>query len=203
MRPDGGAAADPPASPSDRAYRRPARRQLIGSVVRTSLMLAVVISAYALAPLDPRADVALAGYLALWLLAVFVVVVWQIRAVSRSPHPGLRGVETVAISVPLFILAFASAYFITGRVNVGSFSEPLTRLDAVYFTVTVFSTVGFGDIVAKSDPARLMVILQILADLVLIGLIAKVLFGAVQRRRGELDRETGQSSTPVRTAPPS
>jgi voltage-gated potassium channel len=30
-----------------------------------------------------------------------------------------------------------------------SIGAPLTRTDALYFTVTVFSTVGFGDITAK------------------------------------------------------
>ena len=166
-------------------------------------MLAVLISAYVLAPMDSQLDGAVAVYLALWLLAVFVVVGWQIFAVSRSPHPGLRAMESIAVSVPLFILGFASAYFIMGRTDVGRFSEPLNRLDAAYFTVTVFSTVGFGDIVARSDAARMVVILQMLADLVLIGLIAKVLFGAVQRRRGELHGETGRSSNPGGTGPPS
>jgi hypothetical protein len=33
----------------------------------------------------------------------------------------------------------------------------LTRTDALYFTVTVFSTVGFGDITAKTETARLVV----------------------------------------------
>ena len=44
-------------------------------------------------------------------LAVVVVVLgWQIRAVLRSPHPTLRGVEGVAVSVPLLVLTFAGAY---------------------------------------------------------------------------------------------
>ena len=44
-----------------------------------------------------------------------------------------------------------------------SFTEPLTRADALYFTVTVFSTVGFGDITAKSETARVVLIVQMLA----------------------------------------
>ena len=42
-------------------------------------------------------------------------------------------------------------------ISAGNFSEPLTRTDALYFTVTVFSTVGFGDITAKTEAARLVV----------------------------------------------
>ena len=42
-------------------------------------------------------------------------------------------------------------------ISASNFSEPLTRTGALYFTVTVFSTVGFGDITAKTEAARLVV----------------------------------------------
>ena len=45
---------------------------------------------------------------------------------------------------------------------------------------------GFGDISPVSEPARLLVTVQMLADLVLIGTIVKVLVGAAQRRREAL-----------------
>jgi hypothetical protein len=44
-------------------------------------------------------------------------------------------------------------------------THALTRTDALYFTVTVFSTVGFGDITAASQSARLVVTAQMLLDL--------------------------------------
>ena len=61
------------------------------------------------------------------------------------------------------------------------------RDDSLYFTVTVFSTVGFGDITATSQATRVLAILHMLADLVLVGLIVRVLLRAVQvgqRRQG-------------------
>ena len=67
-----------------------------------------------------------------------------------------------------------------GHADPEHFSEPLTRLDAAYFTVTVFATVGFGDIVAVSQAARTVAIVQMVGDLVLVGLVAEALFGAVQ-----------------------
>jgi voltage-gated potassium channel len=68
-------------------------------------------------------------------------------------------------------------------ISASNFSEPLTRTDALYFTVTVFSTVGFGDITAKTEAARLVVTGQMIADLVVIGLAVKVIVGAVKRGR--------------------
>lgn len=48
-------------------------------------------------------------------------------------------------------------------------------------TVTVFSTVGFGDITAKTEAARLVVAGQIIADLITIGLAVRVIVGAVKQ----------------------
>ncbi|MFM9500239.1 potassium channel family protein, partial [Streptomyces galilaeus] len=50
----------------------------------------------------------------------------------------------------------------------GSFSEAISRTDVLYFTMTVFSTVGFGDISPRSETARLLVTGQVTASLLLI-----------------------------------
>ena len=63
------------------------------------------------------------------------------------------------------------------NVNVHS----LTRTDALYFTVTVFTTVGFGDITATTQAARLIVTVQMILDLGVLGLGIRVFLGAVQR----------------------
>jgi Ion channel len=67
----------------------------------------------------------------------------------------------------------------------------------LYFAVTVFSTVGFGDITAKSETARVVLIVQMLADLAFLGAGVRVLLGAVQRgreRRPETCSRTGKTS---------
>jgi hypothetical protein len=65
----------------------------------------------------------------------------------------------------------------------GSFSEGMSRTDALYFTMTVFSTVGFGDISPRSQTARLLVTGQITANLLLLGVAARVLVNAVEEGR--------------------
>ena len=51
--------------------------------------------------------------------------------------------------------------------NTANFNtHPLTHTDVLYFTVTVFTTVGFGDITGTSQSARLAVTAQLLLDLV-------------------------------------
>ncbi len=62
-----------------------------------------------------------------------------------------------------------------------AFSESLTRTDALYFTITVFSTVGFGDITPLTQYARTMTMAQMIGDLIVVGLVAQVLLNAVRR----------------------
>ncbi len=73
--------------------------------------------------------------------------------------------------------------------------QPLTRADALYFAVTVFSTVGFGDITPKSEAARVVLIVQMLGDLALLGAGVRVLLGAV--RRGQQRQDTSDQDGPA------
>ena len=42
--------------------------------------------------------------LAIWLVVLTGLVVFQVRWILRSRFPGLRGVEALATSIPLFLL---------------------------------------------------------------------------------------------------
>jgi voltage-gated potassium channel len=163
---------------------------LLASVVRILVVTGTLLAVYASAPLDQRPVGSIAARLALSLVALVAVLVWQIRSVRRSPYPTLRGVETVAVGVPVLVLTFAAAYYATAQVGANNFHQTLGRVDAAYFAVTVLTTVGFGDIAPHSETARLLVTSQMLVDLAFGGLVAKVLVGAVRRRRDDLERET-------------
>src|SRR5271166_4677963 len=71
------------------------------------------------------------------LLVVAGVVVWGVKIITGSRYPGVRAAEALALVLPFFLLLFASTYFVMERNSAASFTEPLTRTDALYFTVTV------------------------------------------------------------------
>jgi hypothetical protein len=62
-----------------------------------------------------------------------------------------------------------------------TFSQPLNNTTALYFTVTVFATVGFGDIVATSNGMRQLVTVQMLLNLAVLGSAIRLVTSAAQR----------------------
>jgi hypothetical protein len=166
-------------------------RRIGWTVLRVLATTAIVVTAYYLLPFDRAATWGAITLLVIGLLALIVLIGFQVRAIMRSPFPNLRAVEALAISLPLFLMLFAGTYYVMARLAPGSFGTHLTRTDALYFTVTVFTTVGFGDISAKTETARLVVTGQMIADLLILGVGIKVIFGAVsrgqQRRRQHQD----------------
>ncbi len=152
-------------------------------MVRTLATTIVLVASYYLLPLDHLSSLPLAVILVGGLLILLLMSVGQVRQILRTKYPGVRAAEALATTVPLFLLLFASAYYVMERASPASFNDHLTRTDALYFTVTTFSTVGYGDITATSQSARLIVTVQILLDLLALGLGVRVLLGAVQIAR--------------------
>jgi len=171
----------PPVRGLSRAERR--RRITLGGL-RSLAITVVLIASYYLLPLARVTEVPLGLSLVVGLMALTVVGVLELRWVVRARHPGIRAVQALTTFAPLFLLLFSAMYFLMARTEAGSFGDSaLTRTDALYFTVTVFATVGFGDITPASQAARLMVTAQMILDLIVLGLGVRVLLGAVERGR--------------------
>ena len=142
-----------------------------------------LVAIYYLLPLDHFSTRAAVVILTAGLVLMIGLIAAQVRMITAHQYPVVRAAEALATTIPLFLLLFASTYLFLGHTSVSNFGERLTHTDALYFTVTVFSTVGFGDITAKTETARLVVTGQMLADLIVLGLGLKVIVGAVRRGR--------------------
>lgn len=153
------------------------------SAVRALGSTAALVALYYALPLSQSAAWVAVAMLVAGLVLLVALVTLQVRLIVAARFPGLRAVEALATSVPLFLLMFASTYVVLTAISAGNFSQPLNRTNALYFAVTVFATVGFGDITAKTDTAQLLVTVQMLLDLVILGLGARIILGAVTRGR--------------------
>ena len=155
------------------------RRHALVSLARSLLVAGCIIAGYFVLPMS-RLDGDSLLRLAVGLALIAALLAWQIREITRSPHPRIRAVETLSVTLSLFFVVFATAYYVMSVADPANFNERLTRLDAAYFTVTIFATVGFGDIVATSETARGVVMVQMLGDLALVGLVAHAVVNAVR-----------------------
>lgn len=158
-----------------------AKEQVKGAV-RLLLVTLVLSVLYLLMPLQTEFAWAglLIGLVALACIAPFAYK--RAQAVSRSRHPLFAAAESILMVVAMLVFGFSSVYLAVNR-NVGQFEGLETRIDALYFTVTTLSTVGYGDVHATGQSARLLVTLQILFDLSLLAVSVRLLLGAARQGR--------------------
>jgi voltage-gated potassium channel len=179
-------------------------RVVARSLLRSACASALLLAAYYVVPLNLPDESAIV-WLVVGLVGVTAVLAWQIQAITTARYPRLRAISALAVGVPLVLVVFAVTYLLIAKDDATAFSTPLDRTGAIYFTVTVFATVGFGDIVPVTTPARVGVIIQMLLDLVLFGVAAKVVLGAVNvglRRRDEHTGRDRDARDPDRGASP-
>jgi voltage-gated potassium channel len=182
---------------------RAARRRLVSfALLRSAITIVLLVAVYYTVPLDRPLDPDSWIWFGLGLVTFAAVIVWQVRAIVHADYPRLRALQAITAGLTLLITFYASTYSVIATDRPDSFSEALNRTDALYFTVTVFSTVGFGDITPLTELARIVAITQMLVGLTALGLIAKVLLGAadVAVRRHEAEPQQAPTQPPSRAA---
>ena len=152
------------------------RRTLVATAVRPIAVIAAMLVLYVVVPLDGDAiGLTVVATAIVGLLVFGGVFVHQVRRIRRSSTPTLTAVEALVLVYGTFLLQFAVLYVAVSSVDPSAFDEPLNRVAGIYLSITVLSTVGFGDITASSDLARILVSVQMIADIVLIGTAVRVL----------------------------
>ena len=164
--------------------RRSLHRELLRAATRIVAALVGILGAYALVPLGAEE-----GQLA-WLPVVFAglaLFVWvfkrQLSKIEQADFPVLRAVEALVLALALFLTLFAAVAVAVEQATHGSFNESLTRIDGFYYAVTTLATVGYGDIHPVSQPARALGIVQMLGNLMLLGVAVRLIGRAVDRGR--------------------
>jgi voltage-gated potassium channel len=175
---------------------RPERRRLLAMlVIRTSLSVAMLLLIYALLPAERTTTTDALGRLVAAVVFVALVIALQVHAIRSANHPVLRAIEAAINAICVFIIVFALCYLGLAQSNPANFSEPLNHISAFYYTVTILATVGFGDISAKSDVARLVVTVQMLLDLAIIAIIVRVFSSVARASRTRSEEMASKSSS--------
>ncbi|GIG34670.1 potassium channel family protein [Cellulomonas pakistanensis] len=174
----------------------PGRRARLRTALRTVGSAALLVALYLGRPLD-RATPATIALLVAGLVVLVLLLGWQVRSVVRSPYPVLRAIEAFVTATVLFLVLFAAGYTSLSDADPAAFTEPVGRVDALYFTMTVLATVGFGDIAPVTGAARAVVTLQMACGFAFAALVGREFLAAVRRAQdGDGARDGGPAGGP-------
>lgn len=158
------------------------RRLILAALARVLGVVAATLLVYFLLPIEGEGAARAAAVAAcVGITIILTVFARQIGRVSRSRRPVLAAVEALVLVFGLFLCFFALLYVSVSAGDPQAFTQEVDKVAGIYFTTTVLTTVGFGDISAVSDTARVLVTLQMVLGMVLIGTAFKALGFSAKR----------------------
>lgn len=153
---------------------------LIAAMLGAVVCAGVLVLAYALAPVPDDAwsvgDFTIYAIVCL-VFFTFITVMALIR-LSKARRPLFEGLAFVAVMAAVLVLSYAWLYLVMSVSDPATFTEDLNKVSAVYFTVTVLATVGFGDITPTGDVSRLVVTSQMLLGFTVITIAIKTVLSS-------------------------
>ena len=87
-----------------------------------------------------------------------------------EPGRGLRGLSMLLI---LLVMAASLTFFLLNEARPEQITGLQTRTDALYFTLTTMTTVGFGDVHAEGQVARALVCVLITFNVVVVASLVR------------------------------
>jgi voltage-gated potassium channel len=116
------------------------------------------------------------------LVGVSALFVHQTRMSSRD-EPLNSQMRWLLTAVWITIAFFSIVYLVLARTGTTEIVGLRTKIDALYFTVTVLTSVGFGDIHAVGQTARVVVTIQMVFDVLFVAAAVTALRRSHARRR--------------------
>jgi hypothetical protein len=174
----------------------PAPRSPLRKLALTVLTIVVPLVVYFVLPLDRESGQLIAGLLVITTAASLIPIsIKQAQRVLRSDDPLFDALHSIVSALVFLVVAFSSAYFVLAANYDDQINGLETKLDAVYFTMTVLATVGFGDISATGQSARAIVTGQMVVNFAVLAVSLRVVSWALKERGTDaFARRTGQAA---------
>ncbi len=145
----------------------------------------VPLAAFFLLPFDGRGGRVLALIMVLGTAALMLPLsIHQARRVLHSEHPLLDAIRCLLSGLVMLVVSFSAAYYVLAESYDDQMSGIETKIDALYFTVTVMATVGFGDITATGQGARALVTGQMVVNFAILAVALRLVSWALREREG-------------------
>lgn len=123
---------------------------------------------------------------ALTLLGIAVLAWTIVTQLKRQLHRRSEDVHTLVLLLVLVAIVFALGFYILEEHYPGQLQGLATRTDALYFTMSTLTTVGYGDVHATGQIARVLVILQLIFNAVFVGALVSTVVGIIRSRAPQL-----------------
>jgi voltage-gated potassium channel Kch len=130
---------------------------------------------------------------------IWLIVRQLIKQMNAGPDPGVRVRSLITLLYPVVVL-FALTYYVIQVHSPQQFDGIVTRTDSLYYTVVTLGTVGYGDVHAVGQLAKVVTIIQVAFDLVVIGALIAVAssrFQVVPTRRSTKKAPDGNPAEPA------
>ncbi len=119
----------------------------------------------------------------LFTLVGVVALGWAILGqLRRQLHSRSEDIHTLLMLLPLVAMVFALGFYVLDEHSSSQLSGLSTRTDALYFTLSTLTTVGYGDITAEGQIARGLVILQLVFNAVFVGAAVSTIVATIRSR---------------------
>ena len=119
-------------------------------------------------------EVVAVASLALWAnVALVCAALYRVAKLFPAVSPRHTAMTGLALLSLIFVLSMS--YWTLSARSEGCMKEPLTKVDALYFTLTTLTTTGFGDIQPWTQVCRGLVSEQLVAGFIVITFIIGIL----------------------------
>jgi hypothetical protein len=155
-------------------------------IATVALVVALVLAAAAAVAGAPRGMVLLAATGVASAVTIAVIVGGLARLVREV---GV-GIQAVFGAVVVYLLVGLTFAFLIGAVATGADGDYFaqgtdgTQSQRVYFSFTVLTTTGFGDLTARTAPARALAVLEMLVGQLYLVTVIATMVGNLRRRDG-------------------
>jgi voltage-gated potassium channel len=146
--------------------------------VRGTVVLIALLGLYFAVPVEHQSStVRLVTSLVVALICLVIagsVFYREFRRMLRGEELSLTGLQLLMV-LEAVLLMFALGYYSLAIHQPHEMVGIATRVDALYFSVTTVSTVGYGDVHAAGQFARVVTTVQLVFDVVFIAAFARLL----------------------------
>jgi hypothetical protein len=144
--------------------------------LRLATLCGSLVVVYFVVPASPRLPTSSV------ILRVVVSVLWLallagliVRQLQLQVDQGDRRIDGLVLSVVAAVVAFSLAFYLMSERQPSEIAGLHTRLDALYFTLSTLTTIGYGDIHATGQLGRSLVIVQMVFNVVFVTSAAALL----------------------------